>query len=185
MASEWSGVTSIVQNESPLAYYSHCAMHCLNLSASAAVKVSTIQNTKNVAKKVVKMSTISEKKTALLKFCIKEDVSSQGETKCYLVGLCETRFVERHVSIPVKHSKLGATNFNKVFPKSVQNALKWPLQYVNFQKFFGKARCRTLWSLFFCSSTCFKLILPEKNSLEKMLKFGAPSLKNFLITLQT
>ena len=31
---------------------------------------------------------------------------------------------------------------------------------------------------FFCSSTCFKLILPEKTTaLEKMLKFGVPSLK--------
>ena len=54
----------------------------------------------------------SAKKTALLKSCIKEDVSSQGETKRHLVGLCETQFVERHVSIPVKHSKLVAKNFN-------------------------------------------------------------------------
>ena len=53
MASERSGVTSVVQNESPLACYFHCAMHCLNLSASAAVKVSAIQNAENVARKVV------------------------------------------------------------------------------------------------------------------------------------
>ena len=52
MASEQSGVTSIVQNESSLAYYFDCAMHCLNLSASAAVKVSAIQNAENVARKV-------------------------------------------------------------------------------------------------------------------------------------
>ena len=38
-----------------LAYYFHCAMHCLNLSASAAVKVSAMQNGENVARKVVKM----------------------------------------------------------------------------------------------------------------------------------
>ena len=88
---------------------------------------------------MVKMFKTSAKKTALLKSCIKGDVSSQGETKRYFVGLCETRFVERHVSIPVKHSKLGATNFDKVCPKSVRNALKWPLQYVNFQKFSGRA----------------------------------------------
>ena len=91
----------------------------------------------------------SAKKTALLKSCIKEDVSSQGKTKRYLVGLCETRFVERHVSIPVKHSKLGAKNFNKICPKSVQNVLKWKLQYVNLQKFSGGACPRTLCSLFF------------------------------------
>ena len=111
ISSERSGVTSIVQNESPLAYYFYCATHCLNLSASAAVKVSAIQNAKNVERKVVKMFKTSAKKTALLKSCIKEDVSSQGETKRYLVGLCETQFVERHVSMPVKHSKLRAKNF--------------------------------------------------------------------------
>ena len=66
MASERSGVTSIVQNESPLAYYFHCAMHCLNLSASAAVKVSAIQNAEKVARKIVKMFKASAKKTALL-----------------------------------------------------------------------------------------------------------------------
>ena len=65
MASERSGVTSIVQNEPPLAYYFHCAMHCLNLSVSAGVKVSAIQNAANVARKVVKMLKTSAKKTAL------------------------------------------------------------------------------------------------------------------------
>ena len=55
MASEQSGVTSIVQNESPLAYYFRCAMHSVNLSASAVVKVSAMQNAENVARKVVKM----------------------------------------------------------------------------------------------------------------------------------
>ena len=81
---------------------------------------------------MVKMFKTGAKKTALLKSCIKEDVSSQRETKRYLVGLCETRFIERHVLTPVKHSKLGAKNFSKVCRKTVQNALKWPLQYVNF-----------------------------------------------------
>ena len=115
---------------------------------------------------MVKMFKTSAKKTALLKSCIKEDVSSQGETKRYLVGLCETRFVERHVSTPVKHSKLGKKNFIQVYQKFVQNALKWPLQYVNIQKISGEACPQTLWSLF-CFSTSFKLILPEKIRLKK------------------
>ena len=82
-------------------------MHCLNLCASAAaVKVSAIQNAETVARKVVKMFKTSAKKTALLKSYINEDVSNQGETKRYHVGLYKARFLERHVS--VKHSKLGA-----------------------------------------------------------------------------
>ena len=118
MASERSGVTSIVQNKSALANYFHCAMHCISLSASAAVKVSAIQNAKNVARKVVKMFKTSVKKTASLKSCLREDVSSQGETKRHLVGSCEARFVKRHASIPVKHSKLGAKTFSKVCVKT-------------------------------------------------------------------
>ena len=74
MASERSGVASVAQNASPLAYYFHCAVHYLNLSASAAVKVTAIQNAENVARKVVKMFEASAKKTALLKCCI-NDVS--------------------------------------------------------------------------------------------------------------
>ena len=63
----------------------------------------------------------------------------EGETKRYLVGLCETRFVVRHVSIPVKHSKLKAKNFNNVCPKTVQNALKWPFySMLIFKNFSGE-----------------------------------------------
>ena len=87
MASERSGVTSIVQNKSPLAYYFHCATHCLNLSAFTAVKVSAKRNPKNVARKVAKMFKTKAKKTAFLKSCIKEDVFSPSGTKPYLVGL--------------------------------------------------------------------------------------------------
>ena len=103
---------------------------------------------KTLHEKWLKVKT-SAKKTALLKSCIKEDVSSQGKTKRYLVGLCETRFVKCHVSIPVKHSKLGAKNFNKVCPKTVQSALKWPLQYVKFSKIFRKSMSPDLLEPFF------------------------------------
>ena len=46
------------------------------------------------------------KKTALLKCCIKQVFSSQ-EAKCYLVGLCETQFIERHASIPALVTEPG------------------------------------------------------------------------------
>ena len=82
-------------------------MHCLNSGASAAVKVSAIQNAENVTRKVVKMFKASAKKTALLKSCIKENVSSQGEAKRYLVGLYETWLVKCHVSIPALLTEAG------------------------------------------------------------------------------
>ena len=45
------------------------------------VKVSAMQNAENAARKVVKMFKTTEKKTALLNSCIKEDVSSHGLLK--------------------------------------------------------------------------------------------------------
>ena len=111
MASERSGVTSIVQNESLLAYYFHGVMHCLNLSASAAVKVSAKQNAKNVARKVNKMFETSAKKTALLKSCIKEDVSSQEETKRYLSSrfmwnpVCRTPCIDTGEALKIRGKK--------------------------------------------------------------------------------
>ena len=39
----------------------------------------------------------------------------------------------------MKLLKLGAKNMNKLCLKIVRKALKWPLQYANFQKFSGGA----------------------------------------------
>ena len=78
--------------------------------------------------------------------------------------------ISRHVSIPVKHSKLGATIINKVCPKTVQNALKWPLQKVDFQKFSGRACPRTLWRLFLFFNL-LQLNSAGKKTLEKISKF--------------
>ena len=61
-------------------------MHYFNLSASATVKFQQYKMLKTWHEKyMVKMLT-SAKKTALLKSCMKEDVSSQGETKRYHVA---------------------------------------------------------------------------------------------------
>ena len=60
--------------------------------------------------------------------------------------------------------------------KSIQMAL----QYVNFQNISWGTCPRTPKSLF-CFSICFKLIQPQKTTLEKMSKFGVSSLKKFLL----
>ena len=50
------------------------------------------------------------------------------QTKCMILG--ETL-------------RFGGKTFNKICLKIVQKVLKWPLQYVSFQKFSGGARPRT------------------------------------------
>ena len=72
-----------------------------------------------------------------------------------------------------KNLGLGAKSVNKICLKIVQKVLKWPLQYVNFQKFSGRACPRTPIKPFLFS-ILFKMILPEKNMLENMANLGAP-----------
>ena len=81
-----NGQASLQLFHTSLRWHIIFTMPCI---ASAAVKVGATQNAENVAQKVVKMFQISARKTALLKSYIKKNV------KC-------------HVSILVKHSKLGA-----------------------------------------------------------------------------
>ena len=63
---------------------------------------------------------------------------------------------EQNASYLVKHSDLGAKNLNKICLKFVQKVLKWPLQYVNFQKFSGGAYPRTPLEPFFYSQYASK-----------------------------
>ena len=63
------------------------------------------------------------KETALLKCCIKEDVSSQGEAKRFLVGLSETRFAERHISIPALVTEVGGPGSSTFIQGSSGGAL--------------------------------------------------------------
>ena len=92
---------------------------------------------------------------------------------------------EQNASYLVKHSDLGAKNFNKISLKIVQKILKWPLQFVNFQKISGRACPRTPRSYFnlkmLQNDSAEKKKLPWKN----MSKFGATTLKIFLNTPQT
>ena len=100
--------------------------------------------------------------------------------KALSCGLCETRFVERYVLIPVKHSKLGAKNFNKVCPKTDQNTVKWPLQFVNFLKISGERARGPCGAFLFLD--LLQINSPAKTKLENMSKFGALSLNKLLIT---
>ena len=69
---------------------------------------------------------------------------------------------EQNASYLLQHSELGSKNFNKIWLKFVQKVLKWPLQYVNFQKFSGGACLRTPLQPFFI------LNMLENNSAEKL-----------------
>ena len=70
---------------------------------------------------------------------------------------------------------------NKLSLKIVQKALKWPLQYANFQTFSGEACLRTPPESFLLLKL-LKINSAGKTTLEKVTKCGALSRKKILNT---
>ena len=98
MSSERVGVSAVFRNEAPLAHYFHCVMHCLNLTASKAIKVPGIRHAEDIVEEVSRFFRSSAKRTDLLKSLI-EQGKSEVKLKKHLTTLCKTRFVERHTAV--------------------------------------------------------------------------------------
>ena len=75
---------------------------------------------------------------------------------------------EQNALYLVKHSELGGKNLNKICLKIVQKVLKWPLQYVNFQKLSGGARPSDRPTAFFFIFNMLQNNSSGKNTLENM-----------------
>ena len=73
---------------------------------------------------------------------------------------------EQNASYLAKHPELGSKNLNTIFLKIIQNALKYPLQHVNFQKFPGGACPRTPLELSWFLNQ-LQISSAEKNALKK------------------
>ena len=104
MAGVRGGAAATVLQQAPHAYYFHCTMHCLNLSASKAVTVPAIQHAQVVVIDVSACFRSSAKRTELLKTCIQKADDTRISKKA-LTTLCETRFIERHTTVVTLRSR--------------------------------------------------------------------------------
>jgi hypothetical protein len=104
-SSDRIGAAAIFMKQAPHAHYFHCAMHCLNLSASQAVSVPAIRHAQDIVQEVSACFRSSAKRTDLLKSCIAEAEDTRV-SKTHLSTLCTTRFIERHTAIVCLRSLL-------------------------------------------------------------------------------
>ena len=105
LASDRVGASSKFRIESNHAYYFHCAMHCLNLSAMKAVSVPAIRNAQDAIKHIVTCFKFSSNGTSLLKSIILNEHDTRISKK-HLISLCTTRFMERHTAVQAFRSLL-------------------------------------------------------------------------------
>lgn len=97
MSGQFRGVQASIREKLPLALYTHCSSHTLNLCLSDASRIPSIRNCMGVIKEVCGFFHMSAKRTEILKSMISECCPEQKKKK--LISLCETRWVERHDSV--------------------------------------------------------------------------------------
>ena len=95
MSSENVGVQKRIREVSPLAMYSHCAGHCLNLVIVHSCKIPLVRNTIDKMKEVCLFFNYSPKREGLLQSVISKEVL-HAEKRKPLLNLCATRWAERH-----------------------------------------------------------------------------------------
>ncbi|GBN86768.1 repressor of the inhibitor of the protein kinase [Araneus ventricosus] len=97
MRGQFRRVQASIKEKLPLALYTHCSSHSLNLYLSDASNIPSIRNCMGVIKEVCRFFHMSAKRTEILKSMISDCCPEQKKKK--LISLCETRWVERHDSV--------------------------------------------------------------------------------------
>jgi len=99
MSSERVGAAAVVKGEAPLADYFHCTMHSFNLAVAQSLKIPDIRHCLDCIQETVSFFSFSAKRTLCLENVIKFRAPDSKRTR--LVGLCSTRFIERHTAVLV------------------------------------------------------------------------------------
>lgn len=96
------GVQALILDEQPLAFYTHCFSHSLNLCLSKACEVSSIKNMNGIIGTIATFFSYSAKRMDKLKHFIDTGNSNKSDhntKKTKLKKLCETRWIDRHDSL--------------------------------------------------------------------------------------
>ena len=97
MSSGKEGVQAKIKEISPLALFTHCYAHCLNLSIAASCKLSEVRNLVGLINEAYLFLNNSPKRQQLFGLTLKEYLPENSHSK--LPGLCKTRWVERHTCL--------------------------------------------------------------------------------------
>ena len=99
MSGEVGGVQAKIKEISPLAIYTHCYSHCLNLSIAASCQVQEVRNLISLINESYLFLSNSPKRQRLFELTVSEFLPYASANK--LPGLCKTRWVERHTCFEV------------------------------------------------------------------------------------
>ena len=97
MSSDRVGCQAIVRQQAPLAVYTHCSDHCLNLVVAGAFKLPNVRNTVDTIREIGLFFNSSPKREGLLIEVINKHPTFSGtpSKRKPLIDMCRTRWVER------------------------------------------------------------------------------------------
>jgi len=95
MSGAFNGVKAIILEEYPMAIYTHCVSHSLNLVLNDASKLQPVKNCIGVIREISTFMRASVRRSNILK----TKLSKQGLTLSRLINYCDTRWIERHEAI--------------------------------------------------------------------------------------
>ena len=101
MSSSIQGVNGRIREIAPLALYSHCKSHVLNLSIASSCKQMNIRNMISFLNEVYLFFANSPKRQMFLGKIL--DRTENASSKRKLQGLCKTRWAERHTCYETFH----------------------------------------------------------------------------------
>ena len=99
MSSEVSGVQAKIKEIVPLAIYTHCYSHCLNLTIAAMCSVQEVRNLVGLINEAHYFLANSPKRQKFFELTLSKYLPDVHRSK--LPGLCMTRWVERHTCFEV------------------------------------------------------------------------------------
>lgn len=94
-----TGVQSRIRQVAPLALYTHCSGHCLNLVIAHSCQIPAIRNMLDKMTQIFLFFRNSAKREALLQNVVQTGNPEHDSSKrSPLLNLCKTRWVERHIA---------------------------------------------------------------------------------------
>ena len=99
MSSKIAGVQAKIKEVSPLALYTHCFAHSLNLSIAASCKVQEVRNLIGLINESYLFVNNSPKRQRFFERALSVYLPASAHSK--LSGLCKTRWVERHTCFEI------------------------------------------------------------------------------------
>nr|XP_054770920.1 52 kDa repressor of the inhibitor of the protein kinase-like [Lytechinus pictus] len=94
MSSSNVGTQAQIKAQNPLALYTHCRSHVLNLAVAGSCKVQALRNVIGIINELYLFFQLSPKRQRYLEFVLQVYAPEQKVKK--LKGLCKARWVERH-----------------------------------------------------------------------------------------